>query len=110
VLSACPEPAGFGELPLRFGAHNLHENQPGSYRSERLVFVSYFSAGVRVYDLADPVHPVEVAHWLPEAPEGQPVPQINDLFVDDTGRSHGAGSGAEVTQIPGRTLLVCNRL
>ncbi|MGH3301193.1 MAG: LVIVD repeat-containing protein [Streptosporangiaceae bacterium] len=85
VLSVCPEPAGFGQLPLRFGAHNLHENQPGAYRSERLVFVSYFSAGLRVYDLADPVQPVEVAHWVPESPAGQPVPQINDLFVDDTG-------------------------
>jgi hypothetical protein len=85
VLSVCPEPPGFGKLPLRFGAHNLHENQPGSYRSERLVFVSYFSAGVRIYDLADPVRPVEVAHWVPEAPAGQPVPQINDLFVDHTG-------------------------
>jgi hypothetical protein len=85
VLSVCPEPAGFDALPLRFGAHNLHENQPGSYRSERLVFVSYFSAGVRVFDLADPVRPVEVAHWVPEAPMGQRVPQINDLFVDVTG-------------------------
>lgn len=85
VLSECPHPAGFDELPLRFGAHNLHENQPGSYRSERIVFATYFSAGVRVYDLADPEHPAEVAHWLPEPPPGQPVPQINDLFVDDGG-------------------------
>jgi hypothetical protein len=84
VLSVCPHPAGFEHLPLRFGAHNLHENQPGSYRSERLVFVSYFSAGVRVYDLADPENPAEVAHWVPEPPAGQPVPQINDLFVDDS--------------------------
>ena len=59
--------------------------QPGAYRSERLVFASYFSAGVRVYDLADPARPTEVAHWVPEPPAGQPVPQINDLFVDDTG-------------------------
>ncbi len=22
---------------------------------------------------------------MPESPDGQPVPQINDLFVDDTG-------------------------
>jgi hypothetical protein len=49
------------------------------------VFASYFSAGVRVYDLADPARPAEVAHWVPEPPVGQPVPQINDLFVDDTG-------------------------
>jgi hypothetical protein len=82
----CPPPGpGYGELPLRFGPHNLHENQPGSYRSARLVFATYFSAGVRVYDLADPAHPAEVAHWVPDPPRGQPTAQINDLFVDATG-------------------------
>ncbi len=85
VLAECPHPEGFDHLPLRFGAHNLHENQAGSYRSERLVFATYFSAGVRVYDLADPSHPAEVAHWIPEPPPGQSVPQINDLFVDSGG-------------------------
>jgi hypothetical protein len=85
VLAQCPHPDGFDHLPLRFGAHNLHENQPGAYRSERLVFATYFSAGVRVYDLADPERPAEVAHWIPGAPPGQPVAQINDLFVDADG-------------------------
>lgn len=85
VLAQCPHPAGFDHLPLRFGAHNLHENQAGSYRSERLVFATYFSAGVRVYDLADPRHPAEVAHWVPEPPPGQPVAQLNDLYVDAGG-------------------------
>jgi hypothetical protein len=85
ILATCPHPAGFDGLPLRFGAHNLHENRAGSYRSERLVFATYFSAGVRVYDLADPARPAEVAHWVPESPPGQAVPQINDLFVDDSG-------------------------
>jgi hypothetical protein len=28
---------------------------------------------------------VEVAHWVPAAPPGQPVPQLNDLFVDSGG-------------------------
>ncbi|HEY5988984.1 MAG TPA: hypothetical protein VIV12_21775, partial [Streptosporangiaceae bacterium] len=85
VLAECPHPAGFAALPLRFGAHNLHENRPGSYRSGRLIFATYFSAGVRVYDVADPQHPAEVAHWIPEPPPGQPVPQINDLHVDTDG-------------------------
>jgi hypothetical protein len=85
VLAECPHPSGFEHLPLRFGAHNLHENQPGSYTSERIVFATYFSAGVRVYDLADPGHPVEAAHWIPHPPPGQPVAQINDLFVDSGG-------------------------
>ena len=85
VLAMCPHPAGFDHLPGRFGAHNLHENQAGSYRSERIVFATYFSAGVRIYDLADPQHPVEVAHWIPKPPPGQQVAQINDLFVDAAG-------------------------
>jgi hypothetical protein len=86
VLAVCPHPeAEFSEQPLRFGAHNLHENRPGSYRSERLVFATYFSAGVRVYDLADPARPDEIAHWIPQPPPGQPVAQLNDLFVDGEG-------------------------
>ena len=86
VLAVCPHPAaGFAGLPMRFGAHNLHENRPGSYRSERLVFATYFSAGLRVYDLADPARPLEVAHWVPEPPPGQAVAQLNDLFVDGDG-------------------------
>jgi hypothetical protein len=82
VIAMCPHPGGFDHLPGRFGAHNLHENQAGSYRSERIVFATYFSAGVRVYDLADPQHPVQVAHWIPRPAAGQPVAQVNDLFVD----------------------------
>jgi len=82
VVGVCPEPQGdFRRRGLRFGPHNLHENRAGSYRSERLVFVTYFNAGLRVYDLVDPAAPREVAHWLPEAPAGQQAPQTNDLFV-----------------------------
>lgn len=86
VVASCPEPAGdFRERDLRFGPHNLHENQLGSYQSERLVFVTYFNAGIRVYDLADAGSPVEVAHWLPKAPPGQRAAQLNDLYVEQSG-------------------------
>jgi len=85
-LRTFPEPDGaFAELPKRYGPHNLHENRDGSYRSNRLVFATYFSAGLRVYDVSDPNEPREVAHWVSEAPPGSVVPQANDLFVDDHG-------------------------
>ena len=86
VLAKVPPPRGdFGRLPLRFGAHNLHENRAGSYRSERIVFATYFSAGLRVYDLTAPDAPVEIAHWVGPTPAGQSVPQANDLWVEQDG-------------------------
>jgi hypothetical protein len=84
VRSICPVPEGdFCERGLRFGAHCLHENRPGSYRSQELMFVTYFNAGLRVYDVSDPDQPADIAHWIPECPPGQAAAQINDLFVAD---------------------------
>lgn len=81
-----PEPEGdFCNEGLRFGPHNFHENRPGTYRSASLLFATYFNAGVRVYDTADPERPLEIAHWLPETPSGQEAPQINDLVVESDG-------------------------
>jgi hypothetical protein len=78
----CPPPAGdFCHRGLRFGPHNTHENRPGSYRSAELVFVTYFNAGLRVYDTSDPSHPTEIAHWVPVTPPGQEAVQVNDVFV-----------------------------
>jgi hypothetical protein len=83
VVSVLPPPAGdFAEQPTRFGPHNLHENRAGSYRSTSLVFVTYFNAGLRVYDVRDPERPEEVASWVPE----QEAPQTNDLYVEESGR------------------------
>jgi len=93
---ADPErPAAVGVVPppdpemarpdARLGAHNVHVNRPGSYVSERLVFATYFSAGLRVYDPAEPGNPVEVAHFVPEAAPGQAAAQSNDVFVDSGG-------------------------
>jgi hypothetical protein len=87
VIAVCPPPVDrdfFCRRGGRFGPHNLHENLPGSYRSEILVFVTYFNAGLRVYDLTEANAPREVAHWMPETPPGQEAPQINDLYVDDS--------------------------
>jgi hypothetical protein len=86
VVSVLPAPGPeFAQQQLRYGPHNLHENRRGSYRSERIVFATYFNAGLRVYDLADAERPVEVAHWTSEPPPGQAAPQANDLFVDAAG-------------------------
>ena len=84
VVGVCPEPERL-HRELRYGPHNLHEHRAGSFRSERFVYVTYFSAGLVVYDLADPTAPRIAAHWQPETPPAQAAPQTNDLFVDAEG-------------------------
>ena len=74
----------------RFGAHQYREKIDGT-----LVYVTWFSGGLRVIDIADPFLPKEVAHYIPAAPKGYPSPQSNDVDVDENGviylldRNHG---------------------
>lgn len=101
-------PVSFGTLPLpeeppgeppwcekggRFGPHNLHENRPGAFQSETLVFNAFFNAGLRVWDIRDPFKPREVAWFIPPPParlyDPRPgAPQVissQDVYVDDRG-------------------------
>lgn len=82
VVAVCPEPEGdFCDRGLRFGAHCLHENRPNSYRSADLMLVSYFNAGLRVYDVSEPTSPTEIAFYIPQCPPGQQAIQVNDVWV-----------------------------
>ncbi|MCI4646533.1 MAG: hypothetical protein MRY64_17255 [Hyphomonadaceae bacterium] len=46
---------------------------------------AWLREGVRLVDVADPLNPVETAHYVPEPAPGQPRPQTNDVFEDDRG-------------------------
>jgi len=87
MISSLPMPdlERFRELPGRFGAHNIHENQPlpTSFQSDTLVFGTYFNAGLRVHDTTNPYQPKEVAYFVPPVPEGAPANSINDVYVDE---------------------------
>jgi hypothetical protein len=83
VVSRAPVPANTSGDPTgRFGPHNLHEMRPGSFTSDHLLHLTYFSGGLRVVDVSDPATPVEVASFVPDPPPGRPSIQLNDLFVD----------------------------
>lgn len=79
----------------RFGAHNLHENDPTptAWHSEDVLVGAFFGAGVRAYDIRDPFQPREIGYLMPPAPAGAvaaggpsaPWAQMNDVYVDERG-------------------------
>lgn len=84
-----PAPEVFARRGGRYGAHNLHENQPGpaSFRSNTIVVGTFFNGGVRAYDVSNPYRPEEIAYYVPAAPKLAPTGaiQLNDVFVDERG-------------------------
>ena len=76
-----------------FGPHNLHENRPGSLRSEETIFATYNNAGVRVFDIRDAFAPKEIASWVPPTPRKLIDPRPNvalaaksaDVYVSTDG-------------------------
>ena len=94
-IATLPTPAeeDFCAKGAKFGPHNLHENRPGSFQSEDIVFATYHNAGLRVYDVRNAFEPKELAYFVPPPPERivdqRPNPakviQSCDVFVDKNG-------------------------
>jgi hypothetical protein len=98
----------------RFGPHQSAETVNGRINrfDDKLAWVAYFNAGVRVVDLSNPYRPEEVGHYVPKAnsrthpmEQGQPaVTQMNDVDIDHRGlvyASDRAGSGLFILQYTG---------
>src|SRR4029077_12899717 len=68
----------------KFGPHNLHENRQGSFQSSEIIFVTYQNAGLRVFSIANPFRPEEIAAFMP-SPAPQPPLASADVFVDQRG-------------------------
>ena len=64
----------------RFGAHQYHEAMTGT-----LVYAVWFSAGLRIIDVADPAAPREVGFFIPDPAAGRSAPQSNDVMLDERG-------------------------
>lgn len=108
----------------RFGAHASNENRtPIYYR--RLMFFSWFNAGVRVVDVRNPYRPREAGYFIPAKTEKTdvrcadeekktdcvPVIQINNVEVDDRGYIYAvdrANSGLFVLELTGEARAIAN--
>jgi hypothetical protein len=78
----------------RFGPHNQHHpnHQPCLEDRDDLAYLTYFNAGLRVYDIRDPRAPKEIAYFIPPDPverigarPSKLVAQVEDVLVDRRG-------------------------
>ncbi len=89
----------------RFGAHSTWENF-NSPAYNKLVAVSYFNAGLRIWDIREPYNPIQVAFYVPEAnantdPAGY---MTNNVEMDNRGYIYIVdrnGAGMDVLQLFG---------
>jgi hypothetical protein len=107
----------------RFGPHATNEEfGPPFY--QKIVFVSYFNAGVRAFDVRDPYNPQNVAFFIPGVTpftdfrcgpyQGnpnvcRPVIQTNNVATDDRGYIYivdRADTGLHILQLQGQAKQI----
>ncbi|HVB56127.1 MAG TPA: hypothetical protein VNE63_06835 [Candidatus Acidoferrales bacterium] len=120
-----PEASGnFCSKGGRFGSHSVNENFTPIYY-KRMVFVSFFNAGVRALDIRDPFHPKEVGYYIPAITDKtskrcvgtgadqrcKVVIQVNNVEVDDRGYIYivdRANTGLDILQLTGPAREIAN--
>lgn len=102
LISLFPQPLPPPETGLknffdkggRFGPHNQHHpnHQPCLEDRDDIAYLTYFNAGLRVYDIRDPRTPKEIAYFVPPDPKerigtkpSRLVAQTEDVLVDRRG-------------------------
>ncbi len=102
LMSLFPLPApppgapykNFCEKGGRFGPHNVSQeiHLPDVEKPGNLIYLTYFNAGLRVFDIKDPIMPVETGWFIPPQPAKNvgPLPkdlvnQTEDVLVDTRG-------------------------
>ncbi len=116
VVSTWQVPVGnFCEKGGRFGPHQSADTVNGKINryEDKLAWVAYFNAGVRVVDLSDPYNMKEVGYYIPKPnknsypiADGQPVAiQMNDVDIDHRGLAYASdrvGTGLFILEYTGK--------
>ena len=118
-----PEESGsFCQRGGRFGAHSSNENMaPVFYK--KVVFITYFNAGVRAVDVRNPYQPKEIGYFIPSITEAtdkrcikidgqdrcKTAIQSNNVETDDRGYVYvvdRANTGMHILELSGEARAV----
>jgi hypothetical protein len=120
-----PEASGnFCSRGGRFGAHSSNESFTPIYY-KRIVFITYFNAGVRAIDIRDPYRPREIGYYIPattaktdqrcvkvdEKERCKVAIQTNNVEVDDRGTIYivdRANTGMHILELTGDARKIAN--
>ncbi len=70
----------------RFGPHNTNslQHNPDVEKQGDLIYLTYFNAGLRVFDIKDPRLPKETGWFIPPTPTKRRMPQPFDKLVSQS--------------------------
>ncbi len=112
-----PESSGnFCKVGGRFGPHATNWSFTKVFY-KKILFVSYFNAGVRALDVRNPAQPREVAFFIPATTEktaprnGKIAIQTNNVEVDDRGFIYlvdRANTGMHIVELKGAARKIIN--
>src|SRR6185437_16005343 len=70
----------------RFGPHNTNQeiHLPDVEKPGNLIYLTYFNAGLRVFDIKDPYQPTESGYFIPPQPTKRRGPQPHTKLVQQT--------------------------
>jgi len=118
-----PIPVSFWQVPVghfcdkggRFGPHQHAETVNGELNrfEDKIAWIAYFNAGIRVLDLSDPYNMKELGYYIPKTNQNshplsksQPTAiQINDVDIDHRGLAYASdrvGTGLFVLEYTGK--------
>jgi hypothetical protein len=90
----------------RFGPHNQHHPQGQSclMPADNYIYLTYFNAGLQIFDISDPYTPRIAGYYIPDDPPSRrgPLPtdlvtQSEDVLVDRRGYAYLSDKNAGIT-------------
>lgn len=97
----------------RFGVHSTNENFNNPYDG-KLIAISYFNGGLRMYDIREPQAPREIAFYVPEADALTDTAgyMTNNVEIDNRGYIYVVdrnGAGMDILQLTGCAKQVTDK-